>query len=141
MRLAAAPGIRGPRGAVPAALGRHRAWPPLVEEGRERERPRRRARPPHRTAAPRSAAYHCGRAVGCARHRGEREEDKGGEERGDPDRGLISSNLEVLFAKCLGPQTAEKKALDMAQRALVLARWQGQDSSIRDWPYNAVTVS
>ena len=102
MQPAAAPGIRGPRGAVPAALGRHRAWP-LVEEGREGERPRRRARPPHRTAAPRSAAYHCGRAVGCARHRGEREEDKGGEERGDPDRGLISSNLEVLFAKCLGP--------------------------------------
>ena len=37
-------------------------------------------------------------AAGCVRHRrGEWEEDKGREERGDPDRGLISSNFEGFF--------------------------------------------
>jgi len=101
------------RGATPVALGRRRAWPPLVgkESGlgaapslglRTTATPghpaarRHPAVPPARcriSRGPRSTA-------GRVRHRrGEREEDKGGEERGNPDRGLISSNFEGLFAK------------------------------------------
>ena len=112
-RLAAAvpgPTCRGREGGCGPA---GHAWPPpclapLAGEGREGERPRRAARPLPAQCWPPLCCCRISRgprsAVGCAGHRrGEREEDNGGEERGDPDCGLVSSNLEGLFAKWTSP--------------------------------------
>ena len=115
----ATPGLRGPREAAPIALGR--AVPSPACRGREGRRAAlapRPATPPHcgtlqcRTPLRPAALARCRisrgpySTAGCVRHRrGGWEEDKGREQRGDPDHGLISSNLEDFFCKIVSTRT------------------------------------
>ncbi|RLM70340.1 hypothetical protein C2845_PM17G06320 [Panicum miliaceum] len=122
LRPAAVPRPAGPAQPRPSRSRAGHVWPPcpvpLVGEGSEgASSPPRPATPPHggtpqgrpplRPAAPARCRISRGprSAAGRARRwRREREDDKGGEERGDPDSGLVSSNREGLFQNGQGPK-------------------------------------